>query len=329
MMKVRMLLLPLLVAALACRQPRLSAAECQRDCGGLEIPFPFGIGHGCYLETGDGEQPFSVTCNTSGAVPGALRRPTPTMYGTEVLGFDVGRGKLRVRSPVSSWCYNATTRSMGEQTPLSFESATFRVSDTDNRLTVVGCDAFAYIDSRDSAVDSRYVVGCQSKCSRTQLANGGSSCDGVSGCCQAPIPPGLRSFSVEYFNEYNSSDVASFSPCSYAMIVEASEFKFQTAYVTTSKLLDTDGGQVSALLDWAVDNQTCSQAKMNRTAYACISDNSDCVDSTNGPGYLCKCSPGYTGNPYLHGPGDCQGQFPSIPPMSRVLVPTFLDIHLH
>uniref|UniRef100_A0ACD6AL72 Uncharacterized protein n=2 Tax=Avena sativa TaxID=4498 RepID=A0ACD6AL72_AVESA len=63
--------------------------------------------------------------------------------------------------------------------------------------------------------------------------------------------------------------------------------------------------RLSAVLDWAVDNRTCRDAKRGKTAaYACLSDNSECVDSTNGPGYLCNCSKGYQGNPYIL--GGCQ-----------------------
>ncbi|KAG6627612.1 hypothetical protein CIPAW_15G141600 [Carya illinoinensis] len=54
--------------------------------------------------------------------------------------------------------------------------------------------------------------------------------------------------------------------------------------------------------DWAIGNKTCEVAKkINTTGYACKAVNSECYDSTNGPGYRCNCSPGYEGNPYLSG----------------------------
>uniref|UniRef100_A0A804IAR9 Uncharacterized protein n=1 Tax=Musa acuminata subsp. malaccensis TaxID=214687 RepID=A0A804IAR9_MUSAM len=46
-------------------------------------------------------------------------------------------------------------------------------------------------------------------------------------------------------------------------------------------------------------NETCQAAKLNKTSYACRSANSECFDSSNGPGYLCYCLSGYQGNPYL------------------------------
>uniref|UniRef100_A0ACD5Y6I8 Uncharacterized protein n=1 Tax=Avena sativa TaxID=4498 RepID=A0ACD5Y6I8_AVESA len=297
------LLATLLVLVSSCRRPAAAspAAACQRQCGGVNIPYPFGIGRGCYLDTA-GDRAFEIACHHHGS--GDV--PRLVVDGFEVLGVDPRRGKMRVRSPVSSWCYDGASRSMGKQNTWSFNSTALRVSDADNKLAVVGCSALAYIGSQDGDVENRYVVGCHAQCaSAASLPADGAPCNGT-GCCLTPIPPGISVFDVGFDDRYNSSAVAGFSPCGYAVLVEEAAFEFRASYVTTGALMgDAAGMRLSAVLDWAVDNRTCRDAKRRKTAtYACLSDNSECVDSTNGPGYLCNCSNGYQGNPYIL--GGCQ-----------------------
>ncbi|CAN6343380.1 unnamed protein product [Urochloa humidicola] len=311
MKKMQLLLpLPLLAALLSPRLPPASSAavECPEQCGDVKIPYPFGIGHGCYLETaGAGNdtnmQPFNVTCHDN---------RTATIGELELLSVDVARGKVRVKSPVSSWCRDQANGSMGAQDTWWYDmAAAFRVSDADNKLTVLGCNVLAYIWSRDGGADDKYIVGCNATCAAA-LADG--SCRDVGGCCQAPIRPGT-SFDLNFVDDYGGGGNDSSgdgggarsgptSPCAYAMLVETKAFDFRKTYVTTRDLSSAGGGQVPMVLDWSVGNQTCDVAQRN-TGYACRGANSKCEDSKNGRGYLCNCPEGYQGNPY-HPDGGCK-----------------------
>nr|CAB3447270.1 unnamed protein product [Digitaria exilis] len=271
------------------------STTCLRRCGDIDIPYPFGVGPGCHLETGDWT--FVLTCNrTSG---GRLRLYN---YQIEVVDMSVALGQLRIYSVINAWCYNATTGAMNGQHNWWYNMSitNFRINDAQNRFTVIGCNSLAYIRSlNDTSDTSRYMTGCMAMCPGvSRLADG--ACAGV-GCCQTAIPGGLNGYQVSFEEKFNTSGISSFSPCSYAVLVEAAAFEFRSKYVTTNAFVADNGGQVPLVLDWAIGNKTCEEARMNVSAYACVSDNSECVDSKygKGAGYLCNCSSGYEGNPYL------------------------------
>jgi hypothetical protein len=104
------------------------------------------------------------------------------------------------------------------------------------------------------------------------------------------------------------------SPCSYAFVADANWFKFHPLYVTSTKFGEMYGSGsdrgVPLVLDWVVGNGTCEEAVNNASSYACLSDNSFCLDASIGLGYRCECLAGFDGNPYLD--GGCQGQHASI-----------------
>ncbi|XP_062222726.1 wall-associated receptor kinase 5-like [Phragmites australis] len=266
---------------------------CQRRCGDIDIPYPFGIGPGCHLETGDWT--FVLSCNRT-----ADGRHRVYNYKIEVLDMSVRLGQLRIWNFINPWCYNGTTREMNDQNNWWYNMSitNFRINDAQNRFTVIGCNSLAYIRSLNETTD-KYMTGCMAMCPAAgRLENG--SCAGV-GCCQTAIPSGLNAYQVSFEEKFNTSGIANFSPCSYAVLVEAAAFDFRTTYVTTDEFMTASGGQVPLVLDWAIGNQTCEEAKRNASAYACVSSNSECVDSMygRGRGYLCNCSAGYEGNPYL------------------------------
>lgn len=277
---------------------------CLRRCGDVEIPYPFGVGSGCHLETWDWT--FVLSCNRS--ADGRLRVYN---YEIEVVDVSVRRGQLRIYSAINPWCYNGSTSAMNGQSNWWYDMSitNFRINDALNRFTVVGCNSLAYILSPNGTAGAdRYMTGCMAMCpgaGRLEKENG--SCAGV-GCCQTAIPAGLNGYQVSFEEKFNTSAIAGFSRCSYAVLVEASAFDFRASYVTTDEFMASNGGQLPLVLDWAIGNKTCEEAKRNASAYACVSANSECVDSRygRGRGYLCNCSAGYDGNPYLL--DGCQGE---------------------
>lgn len=186
----------------------------------------------------------------------------------------------------------------------------YRLSDTENKFIIVGCYTVAYITVGDRE-DMRYASACSAFCgpkgnNLTSLMDG--ACSGT-GCCEATITEGHTSYNTMFDPDYNTTQIYNVSSCSYAVLMESSRFSFRRSYVmNSSQFIDTNGGRVPKVVDWAVQNASnCVEAQKDHDSYACISSNSVCVNSSSGPGYICNCTHGYQGNPYLlHG---CQGEY--------------------
>ncbi|KAF3335169.1 Wall-associated receptor kinase 2 [Carex littledalei] len=169
-----------------------------------------------------------------------------------------------------------------------------RISNTHNLLVVIGCNTLSYIKSqRDSngLYSYDYYTGCLSYCNDSNSIIDGT-CSGV-GCCQVTIPSGL-SDNLVTFGGYSHDGFLSFNPCDYSFLVDQDWFKFGKSNLTMST-----NTSVPVWLNWALRENNCAQAQKNPELYGCRSRNSECYDSVNGPGYLCKCLKGYQGNPYL------------------------------
>lgn len=53
------------------------------------------------------------------------------------------------------------------------------------------------------------------------------------------------------------------------------------------------------MLGWSVGGEACEVARQNRTAYACVSEHRESVNSISGPGCLCNFSTDCQGSSYL------------------------------
>ncbi|KAK4359592.1 hypothetical protein RND71_021821 [Anisodus tanguticus] len=255
---------------------------CPRMCGNLTVPYPFGIGigSGCALNPN-----FEINCDTN-----ITDSPKPLIWNIQV--YDISDSEMRISNTINRKCYSQTGAlvqdvpawmGLGRSSPYSFSSL--------NRFTVVGCDDGAIMNGRN------FANGCPAVCTSTSDIVKGK-CMGF-GCCQIPIPKGLKFFNTSMITERNHSLAWSFNPCGYSFLGEASRFEFRgvedLSDVNFAKRIEDN---VPIVLDWAIANLTCIEAQ-KRNDYGCL-DNSQCVDSdTDLGGYRCSCNSGYDGNPYI------------------------------
>ncbi|CAL9148102.1 putative wall-associated receptor kinase-like 16 [Musa acuminata AAA Group] len=276
-----LLMLPLVGAAASAAA---APPGCRTRCGEIDVPYPFGIGSNCSREG------FSLDCNTTDDGLEKL-----FVSNVEITNISLPLGQARMLNEISWQCYNVSSKSLeSSRWSLNFTNRPYRFSDDLNKFTVIGCDTLAYIGGWKR--HDTYWSGCGSVChNEVSLVN--SSCSDI-GCCQTAILKDLTYYEVQFASNFNSSSTWNFSKCSYAVLLEANQFEFRTSYITTNQFL-SNSSKAPLVVDWAIRNETCEEAQRDITSYACISEHSECLNSSNGPGYLCNCSSGYHGNPYV------------------------------
>ncbi|XP_029125056.1 wall-associated receptor kinase 2 [Cajanus cajan] len=256
--------------------------SCPKKCGSVNIPYPFGTTEDCYMNNN-----FYVACNTS------HNPPKPFLWNLtkniEILEVSLN-GHLRIKSPVAYVCYDEKGV-LVDSGNSSMTLQAFHFSYTQNKFIGIGCDTLSTINA---TIGKNYSAGgCFSLCSSVESSTNGSWF-GV-GFCQTSIPKNILAYQARVLrSNFMHRDIN--IPCSYSLLVEEDSFKFST----DDFIKQHERRTAPTVLDWAVGNQTCEEAKKNLTRYVC-QENSVCIDSDNGPGYLCRCLEGYVGNAYLHG----------------------------
>ncbi|OAY65405.1 Wall-associated receptor kinase 3 [Ananas comosus] len=309
----------LLVPASSSSPDSVDPSALGMDAPSCNFDFPFGAPGFSQYRKG-----FEVSCN-----PSLSGSPSWLQVGSkklQIMNISIAEGYVRTGITPSTW---QCSRSGETGEGISLEGTPFTFSHTRNKLTVVSCDTFvSFADHRNSSVS----VGCVSFCP-SQLSITDGACSGV-GCCQAAIPVGLKSFDAQFYsipdeikrrwklkvnNTLQPMTASSSGPqrkeapsivfenttplCSKVFIAEYENFTFSKRYLEISG--DWEDAPLSMVLDWAIGNETCVDARRrNASDYACIDENSSCYDSPDGVGYRCNCSEGYQGNPYVA--GGCQ-----------------------
>uniref|UniRef100_A0A0E0RC51 Protein kinase domain-containing protein n=1 Tax=Oryza rufipogon TaxID=4529 RepID=A0A0E0RC51_ORYRU len=262
-----------------------TAANCGRKCGDVRIPYPFGIGVDCAWPG------FNVSCNHS------FSPPRPYYGNIEIMDISVAAGETRVYTSVLQNCFDLSNTSSSSESDvdspwLNLTGTPFLVSPERNEFTATGCDTLGMMYGRE---DGSYLTGCVTTCaSLDTAANDDDHCAGL-GCCQIQsIPGNLTILEMTLSANITEGKIAAYN------------FSRKDFGRSGNKIFANRDGEmvVPTVLDWAIrgTNGSCSGS----VAPACVSDHSYCANATNGDGYLCKCSKGYDGNPYLKaGNGGC------------------------
>uniref|UniRef100_A0A1J3HJJ8 Wall-associated receptor kinase-like 22 n=1 Tax=Noccaea caerulescens TaxID=107243 RepID=A0A1J3HJJ8_NOCCA len=275
-----------------------SSSSCDRTCGGISIPFPFGIGRkDCYLNDW-----YEVVCNTT--TSGKSPIPFLSKINRELLSItlrnslDTSYGVVHINSPVtSSGCSQRPEKPL----PLNLtgKGSPFFITDS-NRLVSVGCDTRALITDIESQI-----TGCESRCdgNKSRLDK---VCSGYR-CCQAKIPA-VRPQVIGVDLESSGGNKTQKGNCKVAFLTNET---YSPANVTEPEQIYSNGYTVIELgwyFDASDSRLTIPVGCLNLTEIGMYTSAPSCVCQYGylaGFGYSnCFCNNiGYRGNPYL--PGGC------------------------
>ncbi|KAJ4969735.1 hypothetical protein NE237_002834 [Protea cynaroides] len=222
----------------------MAKGGCQETCGNISIPFPFGIGNGCYFDPR-----FEILCNESNSNPSVTFLQYPDL---DVLEFLPDFAVRVVYTSVAS------TRRQGNNTQLS-ESIDFpfTFSVTHNNFIAIGCDIGAQFTRINSGQNS---IGCMSVCANNTLPTLNSSISSCSGdgCCSTPIPSNVQLFDV---NIYSLGVSGASNSCGLAFLADNNFTEYNQFYLSgVTDVLNSTNYRIPVVLDWVIANSTCEEA---------------------------------------------------------------------
>ncbi|TQD77149.1 hypothetical protein C1H46_037313 [Malus baccata] len=222
------------------QSPPLAKSGCQSQCGGVTIPYPFGIGPNCYLD-----EWFSISCNDTYNPS----KPFLNSSKLEVLDVSIELGTVRVNYPAMSTCGD-----MSNAYVMGLEGGPFVFSQSNNRFTAVGCNNLALM----TMVNGSAIGGCLSFCRSGLTASSSSStCNGID-CCQTTIPSDLQVFNTTIESVETGERTEG---CKYAFLVDRQWFENE-GLRKASDIQNMDS--LPVVLEWRIDRRTYDMTRLQR-----------------------------------------------------------------
>ncbi|XP_071724795.1 wall-associated receptor kinase 3-like [Rutidosis leptorrhynchoides] len=256
---------------------------CEDKCGGTHVTYPFGIDEArCALS-----ESFLLVCDrTKTGYPDQLM-----LWNVPVRNISIENGTVIVGIPRTFDCYDNPFHTMNltlyggskEYGGGSKEYGTYMLSDTRNKLIGLGCATDVYMTDKEGNFGS----GCYSLCNSSEIVELDTTCSSI-GCCQIAIPKSMTTLNIRFYSLISDSSKQSSDPCGYGFLAEVNSFNLSKSSLSFSP--EEMGERSDVALDWVV-TQTYNSTICGNNATSFL--------SPNGQGYRCKCSQGFSGNPYL------------------------------
>lgn len=253
---------------------------CPSTCGGIEIPYPFGIGKGCYLNKW-----YEITCNTS--ISGKPDVPFLSLLNREVVNISLPsqfllydsnsmtHGSVRIINPITSkGCSSSDEdepRSLLNLTGTPFYVAASntlvaigcnnKASLTNVKPSMVGCISSCLAANRTTSKDYLAVFNCNSKsrhyydsyeyCSERSFKNE-TACTSGSGCCKANMPDSLQQVVGVTIDDDANATTTGAGGCKVAFLTDDPNLLHNKRYRYHPKLMFAEVPYVSVELGWFI-----------------------------------------------------------------------------
>ncbi|CAN6250431.1 unnamed protein product [Urochloa humidicola] len=261
------------------QEARVALPGCPESCGKVQVPYPFGIGDGCFYEG------FNLTCDET-------KEPAMLLLadGMEVYEISLEDGTVSVSSKIllsNSTEFNGTWSGPAAAGP-------FMLSLTYNLFIALGCNILArLIPNGLENFNSTCVAMCMDN---FRDYNSDSVCSGL-GSCRAPIMEQATSYFIEVtevvLQKSMRTDSSENTGNRAAFIVDKAWFSTYGVEINLNTSNRFVLQTVPVVLEWWLD-PTWRCIGSNPHIYA---NNSAKADNQTRRG--CICSEGYQGNPYI------------------------------
>ncbi|KAI7756675.1 hypothetical protein M8C21_017552 [Ambrosia artemisiifolia] len=272
--------LGIILAKSSAADPDYAKKGCNDTCGGVRIPYPFGIGANCSVNKW-----YVIDCNSSTPYLSAFNN-------MEVVKVSLEEQTVTVNVSVISRCQNSDDHIPS----MDLGESPFVYSGSHNVLTVEGCGYAAILDYRPEVI-----AGCSTTCTNDGTSNGSDLCFGL-GCCRITIPYNLKSYSLDLTGLKRLGEDGA---CGSAFLADERwlpySFRFSDGNnlpeIPKGKTRNTSFSQITLM--WFLTNDdfleipNCWEEKTGESSL--YLGNRSYINQR-----MCSCGVGRVGNPYLH-----------------------------